>query len=183
MARRSAGPPRHFWGARESVAFTDLVAGSSLGRRLGAFLGRSVLLATRDQLTAALAMIELDGVARRMIICPPDVSADHLPEVIGRAGVEAIVSDHDRYDTGSPGVPLNIPISSVITPAEHVELDHHATEWVLLTSGTTGRPKMLAHTLATYSRKRARSLMRRPCASCVVMPVPCAIGGSPSFSA
>jgi acyl-coenzyme A synthetase/AMP-(fatty) acid ligase len=79
------------------------------------------------------------------------LSAVHLPEVIGGAGVDAIVSDHDQFDTGSPGVPLNIPISSVITPAEHVELDHHATEWVLLTSGTTGRPKMLAHNLASLT--------------------------------
>jgi hypothetical protein len=29
-----AGPPRHFWGARESVAFSDLVNGTSLGGRL-----------------------------------------------------------------------------------------------------------------------------------------------------
>jgi acyl-CoA synthetase (AMP-forming)/AMP-acid ligase II len=49
-----AGPPRHFWGARGSVAFTDLIAGSSFGGRLGAFQGRSVLVATSEQLTAAL---------------------------------------------------------------------------------------------------------------------------------
>ncbi len=94
-------------------------------------------------------MIELDGDARRMIICPPDLSAEHLPEVIGRAGVDAIVSDHDRPDTCSLGVPLRVPVSSVITPAEPIELDRHVTEWVLLTSGTTGKPKMLAHNLAS----------------------------------
>jgi acyl-coenzyme A synthetase/AMP-(fatty) acid ligase len=96
-------------------------------------------------------MIELDGVARRMIICPPDLSAEHLPEVIGRAGVDAVVSDHERSDTCSPGVPLHVRVSSVSTPAEPVALDYHATEWVLLTSGTTGRPKMLAHTLASLT--------------------------------
>src|SRR5206468_2474799 len=35
-----------------------------------------------------------------------------------------------------------------ITQAEGGKSDRHATEWVLLTSGTTGAPKMLIHSLA-----------------------------------
>jgi acyl-coenzyme A synthetase/AMP-(fatty) acid ligase len=139
------------WAAKARVALGDLRSGTGFGGRLPELSGRSVLLASQDQLAAAVAMIELDGVVRRMIICPPDLSAAHLPEVIGRAGVDAIVSDHDQSDTCSPGVPLHVPVSSVITPAEPVELERHATEWVLLTSGTTGRPKMLAHNLASLT--------------------------------
>ena len=40
--------------------------------------GRSVLLPPRP-LTAALALIELDGIARRLVLCPPDLAAAHLP--------------------------------------------------------------------------------------------------------
>src|SRR5438445_618418 len=82
-----AGPPRYFRGAHESVAFTDLITGSSLGGRCGAFQGRSVLVATREQLTAALAMIELDGIARRLVICPPDVPRDHLRAIVATAEI------------------------------------------------------------------------------------------------
>ena len=54
----AAGPPRHFWGARRSVAFSDLRNGSSFGGRLGAFQGRSVLVATRDQLDDMAALLD-----------------------------------------------------------------------------------------------------------------------------
>ena len=39
--------------------------------------GRSILLAVSGQLLSALAMIEIDGVARRMLLCPPDVNPEH----------------------------------------------------------------------------------------------------------
>jgi hypothetical protein len=68
-----AGPPRYFWGACASVALADLTDGSGFGGRLGALRERSVLVATGDQLTTAVAMIELDGIARRVVFCPPDI--------------------------------------------------------------------------------------------------------------
>ena len=61
-----------------SVPLRDLAWGSSLGGRLKELRGRSVLVATRDQLTAALALIELDGIARRMVLCPGDLARDRL---------------------------------------------------------------------------------------------------------
>jgi 3-oxoacyl-[acyl-carrier protein] reductase len=54
----TGGSPRHLWGPNRSAAFTDLIGGSCFGGRLGSFPGRSVLAVTRDQLTAALAMID-----------------------------------------------------------------------------------------------------------------------------
>ena len=47
--------------------------GSIFGGRLEEFRGRSVLIASTDQLTAALALLELDGMARRLILYPPDL--------------------------------------------------------------------------------------------------------------
>jgi acyl-coenzyme A synthetase/AMP-(fatty) acid ligase len=160
-----AGPPRHFWGARKSVAFTDLVAGSSLGRRLGALQGRSVLLATRDQLTAALAMIELDGIAGRLVICPPDVPHDHFRAIVATAEVDAIVTDCGSPDTGAPdprtldprtlGIPLHVECSARIEPRHDPQdqqlLGSRQTEWVLLTSGTTGVPKLVSHNVASLT--------------------------------
>ncbi|MGH7948981.1 MAG: AMP-binding protein, partial [Candidatus Binataceae bacterium] len=139
---------RFLWGATASVSLSDLLSGTSLGGRLLELSGRSVLVATRDQLAAALALIELDGVARRLIICPPDLSSEHLPAVIAKAGVDAIVSDRDLHDQGGRGVPLQVICSLAIRPAEGVHVDRHATEWVLLTSGTTGAPKLLIHSFA-----------------------------------
>jgi acyl-coenzyme A synthetase/AMP-(fatty) acid ligase len=147
----AAGSPRYFWGATESVAFTDLVEGSSFGRRLGAFQGRSVLVAPRDQLTAALAMIELDGVARRLVICPPDVPQDHLRAIVATAEVDAIVSDCDTPDPEALGIPLHVQCSTAIELQDEFPAASRQTEWVLLTSGTTGVPKLVAHNVASLT--------------------------------
>jgi acyl-coenzyme A synthetase/AMP-(fatty) acid ligase len=151
----NAGPPRYFWGARESVAFTDLLNGSSFGRRLGALQGRSVLVAPRDQLTAALAMIELDGLARRLVICPPDLPQDHLRAIVATAEVDAIVSDRDTPDRAALGIPLHVECGATLEPQDDLQgelrLGGRQTEWVLLTSGTTGVPKLVAHNVASLT--------------------------------
>src|SRR5258707_925982 len=146
-----AGPPRYFWGARESVAFTDLVNGSSLGGRLAAFRGRSVLVAAREQFTAALAMIELDGVARRLVICPPDVPQDHLRAIVVTAEIDAVVSDCGTPDLAALGIPLHGECSAAIEPQHDLPSGGRQTEWVLLTSGTTGVPKLVAHNVASLT--------------------------------
>src|SRR5207244_4995319 len=61
-----------------SVTLGDLALGSSLGDALEALRDGSVLVATTDQLTAALALIELDGIARRLVLCPPDLPMEHV---------------------------------------------------------------------------------------------------------
>ena len=78
-------PDRALWGAGASVTLGDLVHGSSLANRLDELRGRSVLVATTDQLTAALALIELDGIARRLVLCPPDLPPPDVPFVIATA--------------------------------------------------------------------------------------------------
>ena len=142
---------RALWGADASVTLSDLVRGSSLGGRLEELRGCSVLVTTRDQLSAALALIELDAVARRLVLCPPDLPAEHLPFVAATAAVDALVSDQTAPRGGAPGVGTVVTCTPRIAPAAPERTGRYQTEWVLLTSGTTGRPKMVVHTLASLS--------------------------------
>jgi acyl-CoA synthetase (AMP-forming)/AMP-acid ligase II len=130
------------------VSLATLWHGSSLGRPLDELRGRSVLLLTRDQLPAALVLIELDGIARRIVLCPPDVSSAHLPGVIATAGVEAVVGD--CVAAASAG-DFFVPCGAEFTPGAPDRQPSEETEWVLLTSGTTGTPKLVRHTLATLT--------------------------------
>ncbi len=54
------------------VALGNLARSSALGAWISQLRGRSVLIATEDQFLAVLAMLELDGTARRIVLCPPD---------------------------------------------------------------------------------------------------------------
>src|SRR5260221_14185619 len=79
--------------ALKVVSLTNILEETCLVGRFGQLSGRSVLLAVEDQLISAVAMIELDGVARRMLLCPPDLNADHVKTLIEDAGIDAVVSD------------------------------------------------------------------------------------------
>jgi len=114
-----------------------------MGRAIDADLaGKHVLLRTADQLTAALGLIELDGVAQRIVIAPPDVKPEHLPSVMERAAIDVVVSDGPALAVdGARSEQVHLPQAGKAVTATC------KTEWVLFTSGTTGAPKMVAHTL------------------------------------
>ena len=140
---------RRLWGAGRSACLWSVAHGSGLGGRLGELAGCSVLLRTSDAYFAALALIELDGVARRIVLCPPDVKDADLPHVIATAVVDAVV-----YDQAAPpnceGLRQAVQ-SGAFTPELEFPTAVSATEWVMFTSGTTGVPKMVIHTLASLT--------------------------------
>jgi acyl-coenzyme A synthetase/AMP-(fatty) acid ligase len=142
-----SGPKNHLWAADATACLNDLAAGTTLGGRLSELSGKSVLIATAEQITAALALIELDGLARRIVICPPDLPAEYLPSIVENADIDAAVTDGIR-PLGDCDVPLSIICTPTILPQQNAPSPLHHTEWVLLTSGTTGVPKMVAHSLA-----------------------------------
>jgi len=137
--------------AEASLFMSDLLAGSVLGDRCNELSGSSVLIATADQLFAAAALIELDGVARRMVLCPPDLAAEYLPSIAKSAEADAIVSDRIMNGPGTAGVRSFIHCDGKIVPKGYRSSACCETEWVLLTSGTTGVPKLVVHTLASLT--------------------------------
>jgi acyl-coenzyme A synthetase/AMP-(fatty) acid ligase len=139
-------------GPARAVPLASLAQASCLGGCIEALRGRSVIVAIRDQTTAAIALLELDGVARRMVLCTPDLSAEHLPHVARSAEADAWLGD---VSSGAPpaGLGLDLALTADSLP-EPCRIERRAscdTEWVLLTSGTTGAPKLVAHTLASLT--------------------------------
>jgi len=139
------------WGIRGAVALADLAHGTSLGGRAPELAGRSVLLWTRDQCAAALALIELDGLARRIVLCPADVDVAHLPQIAADGEVDALVTDRDAAEVGPLGVALRIEAHAAIVPIGRAADGMRRTEWLLLTSGTTGAPKLVCHDVASLT--------------------------------
>jgi acyl-CoA synthetase (AMP-forming)/AMP-acid ligase II len=132
--------------AQASVSLTDVLAQSCLGVRVRELSGRSVLLSVSTQLVAALAMIELDGVAKRMLLCPPDLNPDHVQALIENADIDAVVTDEPPRWTHS-GIYLIAGAHLPVAPVHAKPKTERATEWLMLTSGTSGVPKIVLHTL------------------------------------
>jgi acyl-coenzyme A synthetase/AMP-(fatty) acid ligase len=127
-----------------SVALADLKTRSILSGSLESLRGRSIMLATREQLPTALALLELDGVARRIVLCTPDLSAEHLRGVADTAQTDAVIVDAGTDMAAMPAV-AKIQTSALPVDEHLTRRSSIATEWILLTSGTTGVPKLVVH--------------------------------------
>jgi acyl-coenzyme A synthetase/AMP-(fatty) acid ligase len=138
-------------GAEHRTALAGLLHGSPIGSGVEGLRGRSVLIASTDQYLVALALIDLDGLARRVTLYPPDLALEHLPYVMRSAEVDAVVSDGNCLRGASIGAAQHAICSPRLTPRVDAGQRRLPTEWILLTSGTTGRPKMVLHTLASLA--------------------------------
>jgi acyl-coenzyme A synthetase/AMP-(fatty) acid ligase len=130
---------------RRVISLTEIAGETCLKGRLGELSGRSVLLAVGGQLLAALAMLEIDGIARRMLLCPPDLNADHIQALLEDAEIDAVVTDQPARWAAS-GIGLMVTAEEVLQPAARAQTER-ATEWLMLTSGTSGLPKIVGHSL------------------------------------
>jgi len=138
-ARADDRPLGAFHAQGASIALSDLASASCLGGHLERLRGRSVLLSMREQLSTAIALLELDGIARRLVLCTPELSKESLEQVAATAATDAELHDLDPH-------PISTAAGSPIERGGSGE-----TEWILLTSGTTGQPKLVAHTLASLA--------------------------------
>jgi len=164
---RAAGDPssRILVGLGAKATWAELIAGSILAGHPGDLTGKSVLIATRDQFRAAAALIELDGIARRIVLFPPDVPREQLRYVAETAEADLLVTDDPETASADHGVGRVVLCRNNVTPVSADRSPRVETEWILLTSGTTGHPKLAVHTLASL----AGSAMHRSPASASIV--------------
>ena len=138
---------RWLYGFRRTAPLGNFANATHLGIDRRDLAGRSVLVRVADMLSAAVALIELDGLARRLILCPPDLKAEHLGAIISSAGLDAAVVDRSCREIDEAGIVV-AQLSQASSPLECLSSREFDTEWVLFTSGTAGMPKMVVHSLA-----------------------------------
>ena len=150
MTAASGGRGRRIATRDFALELDRLGESSSLGDGLARLAGRSVLLAVGDMAKAAAALIELDGVARQIVVCPPGAGIDLLVALARVAEADALV-----HDANAPapeiGVATRVACRLPLAPLSAARAARFNSEWFLPTSGTSGAPKLVAHTLATLA--------------------------------
>lgn len=131
------------------VAIRDLMNGTNVIGDLATLRNRSVMIATERQLPTALALVALDGIARRILLCTRDLPAAYLTPIMTDAEIDTVVSDGTGPISGVAHHARVVACHDGIVACGNRADRTIETEWVLLTSGTTGRPKLAAHTLAS----------------------------------
>ncbi len=142
------------------LGLRDFATSSPFGAERRRFAGRSVVLSVRDMAKAAAALIDLDGLARRILLCPPGWDADKIERAAGLAQADALAYDEDSVKPAfAPDIAL--PVRLPLSPRAESQGPALETEWILPTSGTSGPPKLAVHTLATLVGAIAPSPMQQ----------------------
>jgi len=109
--------------------------------------GRSVMIAVATQFEAARVLICLNGVAGRLLLLPPDVKPEHYASMVRDASIDTIICS-DAAPFAGLGVETVVLGEALpcLSPIKNAKSS--PTEWLMLTSGTTGEPKIAVHSLA-----------------------------------
>ena len=149
---------RFLGGASGTVRLAELRAGTSLGGAIA--IAARALGAARDDGSARGGARHHR--ARRRRAAHGAVSARRAAFAPRRdrrdGGGRSVVSDHT--DNAAPGLRV-VPCGPTLAPATIERRASETTEWILLTSGTTGVPKLVVHDLASLAGPDARRQTRR----------------------
>ncbi len=151
---QSAGiePGRFVADSAGRSALGDILSCGTIGSPLARLRGKSLLVWCKRQRAVVETLLQLDGIASRLVLCPSDFDPAHLPAVIGEAEIDAIVTDSTALaEQARDAKPIVFVESAARYPIDAAQDRGVATEWVLFTSGTSDRPKLVAHTLASLT--------------------------------
>ncbi|SFT99274.1 class I adenylate-forming enzyme family protein [Halomonas saccharevitans] len=121
-----------------------------------AFLsGKKVAFHSADIIGAAVLMTAIDGYGESLVLLQPGDDLGTTARLIEDSGVELVISDSCQDLKSIVEVPVFSKLEEAFeacsndAPSVLEEVD---TRWVVSTSGTTGKPKLVCHSLRSLTR-------------------------------
>lgn len=110
---------------------------------LDSLANQGVAVAIRSPIELASALIALDGRVPQLLLLPEGLEQDDQSRFMDESRCSMLLTDAIWDSSGA---------HEVGGLTETARLPHADTEWYLPTSGTTGRPKLIPHTLASLTK-------------------------------
>jgi non-ribosomal peptide synthetase component F len=114
------------------------------GLSLDAWRGKRIALGAMSTLELATALVALDGVADTLLLLPAEDTPAMRAVRLAEAGIDMVL------ESGAFATPDRFPATAGMGPPAAAAAT--PTTWLLPTSGTTGTPKLIAHTSRSLTR-------------------------------
>ena len=119
----------------------------------------SVALKFKDPARLVIALAALDGFIDRLTLIAHDAPEADVAGLLQQGETSLVLTDGPTIE-GVETLVWTTPIAPLV-PGEAAP-PSIATQWLVATSGTTGRPKLVSHTLASLTRTAGRSSASAP---------------------
>ncbi len=141
-----------------TVARADL-AGTGLTAQAAAALGGKVALVITDPALFIRALVALDGRVAAVVLLSYALGDDTVATLVRQAGCTGVLTDRPEALAPVVAAPVVAAQGVAVLAAEaalgadDAPAVWHPTTWFLTTSGTTGLPKIISHTLTGLAHK------------------------------
>lgn len=121
-----------------------LAAGLPDGLRLG--------LNTPDAVTAVVCLLALDSKGGAVLLSSPGLEAATLADAAGQARLDVMLSPRPDLPASLPSCTSLKDLPGAVARMGSGSAPPEQTDWLMMTSGTTGTPKLVQHSFASLTR-------------------------------
>lgn len=114
--------------------------------------GRSIAICTDEIAQALKWLVALDGAAANVLLLGYNLDANLALSLAQEAGCDLILTPRDDILACAGEITIASSLDALKATAPDCQIAPSSTTWTLTTSGTTGRPKLIEHTLESLTR-------------------------------
>ena len=163
-------PGRRLWCSPDGTRFaaSDLAQWlASFRRRIGELSDSRVAVFASEDIDIAALLLALDGFGKQIAVLPRTSDLEFVRSFVRETSTQTVLTTNalDAEKLEGSGVsarllldPLTVVDQEPVGPS--CARRRCPTRWVLATSGTTGQPKLVSHTLRSLTRTTKRDLER-----------------------